>query len=167
MVVADRARAGTIGWQQAWGVVLQNLGSLVLTTFLVVLGVAVGLVFCVLPGLLFSLLAALAVPVVLLEKKSGVGAIQRSVELVRKDWVRVVVVLVVFAILQACASLLGGLLIPSRFYFFHLLLGDLLSIAVLPIPIIGLVLLYQDILRTRLNLPESQLQAQRAALLAP
>ncbi len=167
VVVADRARAGTIGWQQAWGVVLQNLGSLVLTTFLVVLGVAVGLVFCVLPGLLFSLLAALAVPVVLLEKKSGVGAIQRSVELVRKDWVRVVVVLVVFAILQACASLLGGLLIPSRFYFFHLLLGDLLSIAVLPIPIIGLVLLYQDILRTRLNLPEAQLQAQRAALLAP
>src|SRR5258708_29832334 len=77
VVVADRARAGTIGWQQAWGVVLQNLGSLVLTTFLVVLGVAVGLVFCVLPGLLFSLLAPLAVPVVLLEKKNRVGPIQR------------------------------------------------------------------------------------------
>ena len=75
VVVADRARAGTMGWQQAWQVVLQNLGSLVMTSLIVVIGVAVGLVFCVLPGLLFSFFAALTVPVVLLEKKSGTTAI--------------------------------------------------------------------------------------------
>ena len=166
VVVADRARGGTIDWQQAWGVVLQNLGSLVVTSILGAIGVAVGLVLCFVPGVVFGLLAALAVPVVLLEKKSGVSAIRRSVDLVRTDWVRVVVVLVVFGILQGVASWVGGLFIPSRFYFLHLLLGDLISIAVLPIPIIGLVLLYQDILRSRLKLPEAQLQAQRDALLS-
>jgi hypothetical protein len=166
VVVADRARAGTMGWQQAWGIVLQNLGALVLTAVMVVIGVAVGLLFCVLPGLIFSLLAALTVPVVLLEKKNGAGAIRRSVELVRADWVRVIVVLIVFGILQAVASWVGGLIIPSSAYFLHILLGDLISIAVLPIPIIGLVLLYQDIARTKLSVPEGQLQAQRDALLA-
>lgn len=35
----------------------------------------------------------------------------------------------------------------------------------LPIPIIGLVLLYQDIARTKLNVPEEKLEAQRAGLL--
>ena len=165
VVVADRARAGTMGWQEAWSVVLQNLGSLIVTSLMVMIGVAVGLVFCILPGLLFSLFAALTVPVVLLEKKSGTTAIGRSVELVKADWVRVLVVLVVFGVLQLVASWLGGLLIPSRFYFLHMLIGDLVSIAVLPIPIIGLVLLYQDIARTKLNVPEEKLAAQRAGLL--
>jgi cell shape-determining protein MreD len=87
------------------------------------------------------------------------------VELVKADWVRVLVVLVVFGILQLVASWLGGLLIPSRFYFLHMLIGDLVSIAVLPIPIIGLVLLYQDIARTKLNVPEEKLAAQRTGLL--
>jgi hypothetical protein len=167
VVVADRARAGTMGWQQAWQVVLANLGSLVVTSLLVMIGVAVGLVFCILPGLVFSLFAALTIPVLLLEKKSGTTAIRRSVELVKADWVRVVVVLVIFGILQAITSWVGGLLVPSRFYFLHMLVGDLVSIAVLPIPIIGLVLLYQDIARAKLNVPEETLAAQRAGLLTP
>jgi hypothetical protein len=58
-------------------------------------------------------------------------------------------------------------IIPSRFYFPHLLLGDLVSIAVLPIPIIGLVLLYQDIARTKLNVPEEKLEARAGLLTRP
>ncbi|HEX9578430.1 MAG TPA: hypothetical protein VF993_11800 [Myxococcales bacterium] len=167
VLVADRARAGTMGWQEAWQVVLANLGSLVVTSLMVMIGVAVGLVFCILPGLVFSLFAALTIPVLLLEKKSGTTAIRRSVELVKADWLRVVVVLVIFGILQAITSWVGGLIVPSRFYFLHMLVGDLVSIAVLPIPIIGLVLLYQDIARAKLNVPEETLAAQRAGLLTP
>jgi hypothetical protein len=167
VVVADRARAGTMDWQQAWRVVLENLGSLVMTSLMVMIGVAVGLVFCILPGLVFSLFAALTVPVLLLEKKSGTTAIRRSVDLVKADWVRVLIVLVLFGILQAITSWVGGLIVPSRFYFLHMLVGDLVSIAVLPIPIIGLVLLYQDIARARLNVPEETLEAQRTGLLTP
>jgi hypothetical protein len=166
VVVADRARAGTMGWQGAWRVVLANLGSLVVTSLMVMIGVAVGLVFCILPGLVFSLFAALTIPVLLLEKKSGTAAIRRSVDMVKADWVRVIIVLVLFGILQAITAWVGGLLVPSRFYFLHMLVGDLVSIAVLPIPIIGLVLLYQDIARSKLNVPEETLAAQRAGLLA-
>ena len=167
VVVADRARAGTMGWKEAWQVVLANLGSLVVTSLMVMIGVAVGLVFCILPGLVFSLFAALTIPVLLLEKKSGTTAIRRSVELVKADWVRVIIVLILFGILQAITSWVGGLLVPSRFYFLHMLVGDLVSIAVLPIPIIGLVLLYQDIARAKLNVSDETLEAQRAGLLTP
>ena len=165
VVVADRARSGAMTWQQAWGVVMQNLGGLVITSILAAMGIAIGLLLCIVPGVVFSVFASLAVPVVLLEKKSGVAAIRRSIDLVKADWLRVVIVLVVFGVLSAVASWVGGLFIPSRFHFMHMLIGDLVSIAVLPIPIVGLVLLYQDIARARLNVPETQLAAQRDALL--
>jgi hypothetical protein len=38
---------------------------------------------------------------------------------------------------------------------------------VLPIPIIGLVLLYQDIARTKLNVPEEKLEARAGLLTRP
>ena len=82
------------------------------------------------------------------------------------DWLRVAIVLVVFGILQGLASWLGSLFVPDRFFFLDLLVGDLISIAVVPIPIIGLVLLYQDVLRSRMNMPDEQLRAQDAALLS-
>lgn len=165
VVVADRTReGGSITWQRAWSVVGGQLFPLVLTSVLIALGVAVGLALCFLPGFAFAFLAAMAVPVVLFEQKSGVAAIRRSIELVRADWLRVLIVGVVFGVLQMAASWLGGLFIPSRFFFVHTLLGDLVSIAVLPIPIIGLVLLYQDILRSKMNVPETQLRSQLDAL---
>lgn len=144
VVVADPARSG-LRWPDPWRVVLRELPALFGTALVVFLGVAVGLCFFVLPGLIFGFFAALTVPVLLLEKKRGVAAIQRSIELVRADVLRVALVLIVFAIVKVVASWLGGLLVPSRFFFLHNLLGDLVSIAVLPIPIIGTVLLYQDL----------------------
>jgi hypothetical protein len=166
VVVADRSRGGSLNWQGAWRAVVHDVTALIGTTLLVFLGVAIGVVLCVVPGFVFALLAAFTIPIVLLERKSGFSAIQRSIQLVRADWLRVVVVLVVFGLLQAVASWIGRLFVPSQFTFFHLLVGDLVSIAVLPIPIIGLVLLYQDILRSRMGLTDAQLLSQRDELLA-
>lgn len=69
-------------------------------------------------------------------------------------------------LLQAVASWVGRLFVPERYTFLHLLMGDVVSIAVLPIPIIGLVLLYQDILRSRIGVTDAQMLAQREQLLA-
>jgi hypothetical protein len=133
-VVADRARGGTMDWQAAWRVVIRNLPGLLVTSIFVFVGVVIGLMLCIVPGIVFGLLCAFTVPVILLEKKSGTGAIQRSIELVRADWLRVAIVLIVFGILKAVASWLGGLLVPARSIFLHEFIGDLISIAVLPNP---------------------------------
>jgi hypothetical protein len=165
-VVAARVAGGDMTSQQAWGVVMKNAGPLLFTLALVVIGVAVGIVCFVVPGILFCLFAAFTVPVVLLEKKSGTDAIKRSFELVRADWMRVVLVLIAFALLRWVAAFVGALLVPSRFIFLHMLLGDLVSIAVLPIPIIGIVLLYLDILKTGQHVSDEELRARQAAMLA-
>lgn len=144
VLVADRARGGALRWQDPWRIVWANLGPLLLTSFLVFAGVAVGSLFCLLPGMVFGLFAAFSVPVVLLERKSGVAAIARSFELVRADWVRTALVLFVFGVLKLAAAVVGGALVPAQFALLHLLVRDLLALAAVPIPILGLVLLYQD-----------------------
>ena len=70
-VVADRARGGTMDWQAAWRVVIRNLPGLLVTSIFVFVGVVIGLMLCIVPGIVFGLLCAFTVPVILLEKKSG------------------------------------------------------------------------------------------------
>lgn len=165
VAVADATRDGAGGWPGAWKGVMSNLGGLLLTTLLVFAGVAVGTVFCVVPGIAFGVACAFTSPVVLLEKKSGVEAIKRSIAFVKADLVRTIIVLIVFAVATALARIVGGLLVPDRFVFLDSFVGDLVSIAVAPFPIIGLVLLFQDIQRTRLEVSEDEIKAQSDALL--
>lgn len=86
------------------------------TAVLVSLAVMVGLLFCIFPGLIVSVLLVLAVPVVTLEGTQGIAAIGRSVELVLRrgpggltvetNWVRVVVVFILtMAVLYSLATL--------------------------------------------------------------
>jgi hypothetical protein len=163
---ADAARDGGLGWQGAWRVLLRRLGPLLVTALLGALITAVGVVLCVVPGLVFGFLASFAVPVALLENKSGMDAIKRSIELVKKDWLRVLIVLVVFAVLTGVARWVGGLFIPSRFLFVHELVGDLVSIVVAPFGIIGTVLLFNDVRRVHFDLTDDALRQAEDALLA-
>lgn len=166
VAISDRARDGHLGWQGAWAVVFRNLGGVLVTSLLTAAMVAVGLVMCILPGLVAGFLAALAMPVVLLERKAGVDAIKRSFELVKGDWLRVLLVLVVFAVLNWVASFVGGLFVPDRFVFLNLLVGDLVTIVVAPIPIIGLVLVYNDIVLHK-GASEGEIESRQQALLGP
>lgn len=149
VAVNDRLRNGSMTWQVAWGVVGRRLGPLVVTSLLASFAVLVGTVMCVLPGLAAGFFLALTAPVVLLERRAGVDALKRSFELVKGDWLRVLLVAIAFSVLSWLAAFVGGLLVPDRFVFVNHLMGDLVSLVVLPIPIIGLVLLYDGIIRRR------------------
>lgn len=164
VVVSDRARGGSITWQRAWQVVGQRVGPLILTSLLSSLIVLGGTLLCVLPGLVAGFFLALAMPIVLLERRSGMDALKRSMTLVQSDWVRVLLVGIAFIVLSAVAAAVGSILIPSRFVFLHGFIGDLVSIVVAPIPIIALVLLYESIVRSREG--ERVVASQRADLLA-
>ncbi len=161
-VIGDRALGGSLTAAGAWGAVTHHLPGLVLTSALAFLAVAVGLVFCLIPGLIAGFLFSFATAVVLLEGKSGVAALRRSARLVAGDWVRVFVVLFIFGLLGAIAHAIGGLFVPARFLFFRQLLQDLISLVIFPFPIIGLVLLYADIRRVKEGMSEAELQARMA-----
>jgi hypothetical protein len=122
--------------------------------------VAVGNALFILPGLVLSVLFLFVPQVVLFEKRSGRAALLRSIDLVKSDAIRVVLAFLSFALTGFAAATLTELFIPPggdrAVVFVHFVIGDLLAVAVLPIPAMVLARLYLD-LRARKGLTPEQL----------
>ena len=84
----------------------------------------------------------------------------------RRDWLRVLIVFIVVAVLSWIAQAVGGLFIPNRWVFLHALAGDIVSILVAPFGIIGLVLLFNDIRRAFFGVSDAEIRAGEDGLLA-
>ncbi len=165
-LAVDRAREGSMTWQGAWGAVLGRLGGLLGTSLLVAIGIGVGTLLCLLPGIAFAFIACFAILAVFLEKKGGVDAITRSFELVKADPLRTFLVLLVYGVLSFVARVVLGIVVPGRFYFMHSVVGAIGSIAIAPFGLVALTLLYQDIRRTKLNESPDDIRAQENELLS-
>ncbi len=166
IAVADRILGGNAGWREVWMLLFRRLGKLLATVIPAALLVALGFVLFVIPGLILSFLFAFVSPVVLIEGIGGKAALKRSSDLVRSDWVRVAVVLIVFGVIRWFAQMLANLFIPSSAVFIASLFGDLFTMVLLPIPVLGAVLLYFDIRRKRDAFDNGRLRAELDALKA-
>lgn len=164
--VADRILGGDTSWRQIWMALLRRLGRLL--SALLPAGLLVALGFAVLKplGVVAASAFAFIAPVVLIEGLGGREAIRRSVELARRDWPRVAVVLIVFGLLRWLADGAASVFIPQRALFFRSLFADLFTMVLMPIPIMGAVLLYFDLRRTRDGFTQDRLRADLAALRA-
>lgn len=164
IAVADRVLGGAAGWREVWMLLFRRLGMLLSAVIPAAILIAIGSVFLLIPGLILGLLFAFVSPVVLIEGLRGRAALRRSAELVRSDWLRVAIVIFVFSVLCWLARMLAQLLIPGSAIFAGSLLGDLLTMVLLPVPILGLVLLYFDIRRKRENFTPDRLRSDLEAL---
>lgn len=164
VLVGDRVLGGNAGWREAWMLLLRRLGPLLTAVIPAALLVALGCVFLLIPGLVLALLFAFVSPVVLIEGLSGRAALRRSVELVRADWLRVALVIIVFGVIRWLAMMVASFLIPSTALFVGSLLGDLITMVLLPVPVLGIVLLYFDIRRRREGFTNDRLRADLNAL---
>ena len=147
IAVADRILGGNAGWREVWMLLFGRVGKLLSAAIPAGLLIALGFVCFVIPGFVLVLFFAFLSPVVLVEGLSGRAALRRSVELVRSDWLRVAIMLVVLAVLQMAAKLVARLLTPATAVFFDSLLTDLFTMVLLPVPVLGVALLYFDIRR--------------------
>jgi len=164
--VADRILGGNAGWREVWMLLFRRLGLLLSAILPAALLVGLGFVMFVIPGLILAFLFTFVSPVVLIEGIGGKAALKRSAALVRQDWLRVLVVLIVFSLVRWFAQGLANLLIPTRAVFIASLFGDLFTMVLLPFPILGAVLLYFDMRRTREGFNQDRLRADLAALKA-
>lgn len=162
--VADRVLGGRAEPREVWMLLLSRVGTLVPTVLLSALAVAIGFLFFALPGVVLAFLFAFVSPVVLIEKKHGVEALKRSAKLVSSDWLRVALVLITFGVVSWFARLVASLLVPGRMFFINSLMSDLITLVLMPVPVLGLVLIYMDIRRQKEGLTEDGLQAELAAL---
>ena len=99
------------GWQESLRFARSKLGSLIWLSFLTGLGVIVGLVLCLAPGIYLWIAWTVAAPVLLLEDVRGWKAMKRSRELVKgRFWSTFAVVLLVAILTGIVQAVFVGIL---------------------------------------------------------
>jgi hypothetical protein len=164
ITVADRILGGNAEWREVWMLLFRRLGKLLSAVIPAAIVVAIGFVFFVIPGLVLGLLFAFVSPVVLIEGIGGRAALERSTTLVRSDWLRVTLVVLVFGLLRGVAQVVASALVPHSAIFVSSLFGDLITMVLLPVPVLGMVLLYFDVRRKRDNFTPDHLRADLESL---
>jgi hypothetical protein len=162
-IVGDRALGGSMQWQQAWALVAKRIVPIVITSILAGLAVGLGLIACVVPGLVLGFLFALSTPVVMLEGKSGVDALKRSAALVKAHWVNVLIVLIVYALVIGISSAI----VTAIFHgFLGIALARVVAAVLFPLPTLALVLLYLDLRRVDEGVTEGELHQKMTGQLS-
>lgn len=164
IAVADRLEGGQAGWIESWMLLVGRLGGLLAAVVPAAGLTAIGLQLWVIPGLVVAFCFALVAQVAVVEGLGGAAALRRSVELVGADWLRVALLLGVFAALTWGARRLAELVVPDSAVFMTQLLGDLLTLALIPLPLIAAALLYFDVRKRRDNFGDEALRAVLASL---
>jgi hypothetical protein len=164
VAVADRLAGGDMGWVEAWMLVLGRAGPLLAAIIPAAGLIAIGLVLWVIPGLVAAFCFALVAQVAVVEGLKGAAALRRSVELVGADWLRIALLLAVFGALTWAARLLADLLVPDSAVFMTQLIGDLLTLVVMPLPLIAAALLYFDLRKRRDGFSEESMRTAIASL---
>ncbi|HEX4404205.1 MAG TPA: hypothetical protein VH560_05220, partial [Polyangia bacterium] len=149
---------------EAWTVLLRRLSPLLTAVLPAAIVTSFGFVLLTIPGVILGLLFSFVAPVVLLEGRRGRAALQRSVQLVSADWLRVAIMIVVFVVLTWAAKVIAHALLPTSALFVSSLFFELLAMLFFPLPAIGMVLLYLDIRRKRDGFTREQLRAALDAL---
>jgi hypothetical protein len=164
IAVADRLGGGKAGWIESWMLLVGRLDKLLAAIVPAAGLIAIGLVLWVIPGLLIAFCFALVAQVAVIEGLGGAAALRRSADLVLGDWLRVALLLAVFGAVTWAARLLADAVIPDSAIFMTELVGDLITLAVMPLPLIAAALLYFDLRRRHDAFGDAELRAALVAL---
>ncbi len=148
---------GRAGVRDAYRPVVSALPSLLAAWVLVFILVTLGMLLLIIPGIWLAVACTFAWPIVAIERRGPIAAISRSIYLVQGHWWRVFATLLLFQLLIAMlrAALTYPLTIPLALGLVNVspvaaqvasqLVGYAVHIAVVPLAIIALVLLYYDL----------------------
>ena len=178
-LVGDRALGGKMGPGRAWLAVGLHPGAILWTASLSTTATMVGALFCLVPGIVAAIGFSLAMPIVLLEGRSGIDALRRSWRLMRVEWPRV---LGLWLVVIGAMAMVMSVMAPIAFRFagdpaamMDFLSGwrgavlqisqSAISMLLFPLPVIGTTLVYLHARREQENIPLEalQLQMRRAA----
>jgi hypothetical protein len=133
---------------EAYGRALPRLFPLLITNFFVSLFIGLGFVLLIVPGIIFALWCMVVLPVVVLERRWGTGAMNRSRELMRdnlsKGFLLGLAVLLLGAILGWAITLIVAL-VPWPHVILSLVVTYAVQALILPIQTAPALLLYYDL----------------------
>jgi hypothetical protein len=145
VALADRIAGGSASWREIWTWLLRRTGTVLSAIIPAAVLTGVGFFFLVVPGLILAFFFTFVPTIALFEGVGGTAALRRSFVLVRSDWLRMLLMLIAFAVISAVAQFVAGLM--SMGLFGTRLVRDLVTLLAMPIPVLGSVLLYFDVRR--------------------
>lgn len=176
---ADRAYAGeSAGARESYGAAGKRFLALLGVSVLVMLGMMLGFLFLLVPGILFAIMCFAVFPAVVLEKRGPVDAIGRSRALARGAWGRVFGMLLVLMIITSLpamvVSTVGAMGLPLESadvtsaglltFLLSQAAATVLSALTLPLMVIGVLVLYYD-RRVRLEGLDLEMDTEQLASL--
>ena len=162
LTTADRIVGGSADWREIWTLLFRRLGIVLSALVPAALLMGVGFFFLIVPGLILAFFFSFVPTIALFEGIGGTAALRRSYELVRSDWLRMLLVMIVFGLISGVAQFIAGIVATGLFG--SRLLQDALTLVAMPIPVIGSVLLYFDVRRRKEGFNEQQLAKEMATL---
>jgi len=143
-----------IGWRESISYALRKLHSIIWVLLLAGLGITVGFLLLIVPGVFIAIAWALAIPVLLSEDARGSKALGRSYRLVRGHWWKtfgtLIIAGIIVGLLQAALSAVVGLAVAdSDSTSFEAVLATLLYLVLylisIPFTTAVLTLIYFDL----------------------
>jgi hypothetical protein len=128
MIMAAASQAATViavselhldrptGIADSFSRVKGHLVGVIAISIIAAIGMGVGLIAFIVPGILLAIIWSLAVPAKVLENKGALAALSRSVDLVKGDWARVFVIWLLVLALSIGVPLLFGVPIVVATY---------------------------------------------------
>jgi hypothetical protein len=141
--VRDGRRDASVG--QLLRAVTPVLGNLVLVAIAAGIGILIGFILIVVPGLYLATMWAVAAPVVVLERPGGLRALGRSRELVRGNGWNVFAVILLLVILVGLLSGAVGFAAESAGTGVGLIVRVVVGILTAPISALAAAVLYFDL----------------------
>jgi hypothetical protein len=141
--VQDGRRDATAG--QLLQAAVPVLGQLILVGVVAGIGIAIGFVLIIVPGLILLTIWSVAAPVVVLERPGGLRALSRSRELVRGNGWNVFAVILLMVILVAVVSGVIEAVAESGGTAIGLIVRVVVSILAAPISALAAAVLYYEL----------------------
>jgi len=129
----------------AWAVAGARIGALLWTGFLAAVLVGVGAACFFLPGIALAAGFSIAAPIVVRERISGRAALERSWRLIRCHWGTALGYWALIVLFSVIASGVAAKAPPGPWQPF---ISALIRVILYPLPLVGLVLLYQRSINT-------------------
>ncbi len=147
--IQDERRDESLG--SLFAMVGPVLGRLLLAGLLAAVGIGIGFLLLIVPGLVLLTLWSLVIPVIVLERSGVLASFGRSRELVRGHAWRVFAIVVLLGIAQAVVSgILRAALDDVAGSYLGYALGDLLANTLIgPLSAIAVAVIYFELVRAR------------------
>ena len=124
---------------EAWQAVGARFGPLLWTLAVELALIALGTVFCVLPGLALAVAFAFAAPAAVMEGLAGKAALDRSLALTKTRWAPVAGMFALLLLFTVAAAASAALVPPGGW---RLAVPALVRVVTYPLPLVGLALLH-------------------------